>query len=115
MCSARVTATSPYCVSITELLLFSSFPLILCLIVRNCLARKCCFRQCNLVEHDHLPQAKEGSMAKIRHIAIATQNEEETAKFYMDVFGLRQVGKINIPAVSGYFLTDGDINVAILH
>jgi len=54
-------------------------------------------------------------MAKIRHIAIATQDEEETAKFYIDVFGLRQVGKINIPAVSGYFLTDGDINVAILH
>jgi len=54
-------------------------------------------------------------MAKIRHIAIATQDEEETAKFYIDVFGLRQIGKINIPAVSGYFLTDGDINVAILH
>ena len=54
-------------------------------------------------------------MAKIRHIAIATRNEDETAKFYTDVFGLRQVGKIDIPAVSGYFLTDGDINVAILH
>ena len=54
-------------------------------------------------------------MAKIRHIAIATQNEETTAKFYMDVFGLSQVGKIDIPAVSGYFLTDGEINVAILH
>ena len=54
-------------------------------------------------------------MAKIRHIAIATQNEEATAKFYIDVFGLSQVGKIDIPAVSGYFLTDGAINVAILH
>jgi len=54
-------------------------------------------------------------MAKIKHIAIATQNEEATAKFYIDVFGLSQVGKINIPAVSGYFLTDGDINLAILH
>jgi len=54
-------------------------------------------------------------MAKIKHIAIATQNEEETAKFYRDVFGLSQVGKINLPAVSGYFLTDGDINLAILH
>ena len=54
-------------------------------------------------------------MAKIKHIAIATQNEEETAKFYVDVFGLTQVGKINLPAVSGYFLTDGNINLAILH
>jgi catechol 2,3-dioxygenase-like lactoylglutathione lyase family enzyme len=58
---------------------------------------------------------RRGTMAKIRHIAIATQNEDETAKFYIDVFGLSQVGKIDIPAVSGYFLTDGDINVAILH
>lgn len=54
-------------------------------------------------------------MAKIKHIAIATQDEEATARFYIDVFGLSQVGKINIPAVSGYFLTDGDINLAILH
>jgi catechol 2,3-dioxygenase-like lactoylglutathione lyase family enzyme len=54
-------------------------------------------------------------MAKIKHIAIATQNEEETAKFYIETFGLTQVGKINIPIVSGYFLTDGTINLAILH
>jgi len=54
-------------------------------------------------------------MAKIKHIAIATQNEEETAKFYTNVFGLTQLGKIDLPAVSGYFLTDGSINLAILH
>jgi catechol 2,3-dioxygenase-like lactoylglutathione lyase family enzyme len=54
-------------------------------------------------------------MAKIKHIAIATQDEDATARFYTEVFGLSQVGKINIPAVSGYFLTDGDINLAILH
>lgn len=54
-------------------------------------------------------------MAKIRHIAIATQDEEATAKFYTEVFGLTQVGKINIPAVAGYFLTDGTINLAILN
>jgi len=63
---------------------------------------------------EHILQM-EDLMAKIRHIAIATQNEDETAKFYIDVLGLNQVGKINLPAVSGYFLTDGDINVAILH
>jgi catechol 2,3-dioxygenase-like lactoylglutathione lyase family enzyme len=54
-------------------------------------------------------------MAKIKHIAIATQNEEATAKFYIDAFGLTQVGKIDIPIVSGYFLSDGTINLAILH
>jgi len=54
-------------------------------------------------------------MAKIKHIAIATQNEEATAKFYVDVFGLQQLGKFDSPIVSGYFLTDGTINLAILH
>src|SRR4051812_42963475 len=54
-------------------------------------------------------------MAKLRHIAIATQNEEETAKFYVDVFGMTEIAKINIPIVSGSFLTDGTINLAILH
>ena len=54
-------------------------------------------------------------MAKLRHIAIATQDEDATAKFYIDVFGMTQVGKIDIPIVSGYFLSDGTINLAILH
>jgi catechol 2,3-dioxygenase-like lactoylglutathione lyase family enzyme len=54
-------------------------------------------------------------MAKIRHIAIATQHEEETARFYVDVFGLQEISKFDTPVVSGYFLTDGTINLAILH
>src|SRR5262247_2908493 len=54
-------------------------------------------------------------MAKIKHIAIATQNEEATARFYIDAFGLTEIGKIDIPIVSGYFLSDGTINLAILH
>jgi catechol 2,3-dioxygenase-like lactoylglutathione lyase family enzyme len=53
-------------------------------------------------------------MAKIRHIAISTQDPEATAKFYVDVFGLKQVGRVDSMAASGYYLTDGDINVAIL-
>ena len=53
-------------------------------------------------------------MAKIRHIAIATQNAEETAKFYVEAFGLTQISTIETPIVSGAFLTDGTINVAIL-
>jgi glyoxylase I family protein len=53
-------------------------------------------------------------MAKIKHIAIATQNPDETAKFYREVFGLREIAKINSPGASGYHLTDGDINLAIL-
>lgn len=54
-------------------------------------------------------------MSKIKHIAIATQNEEETARFYREVFGLKEIAKLNSPNASGYFLSDGDINLAILH
>ena len=53
-------------------------------------------------------------MAKIRHIAIATQDPDKTAKFYIDVFGLREIAKINSPGALGYHLTDGEINLAIL-
>jgi catechol 2,3-dioxygenase-like lactoylglutathione lyase family enzyme len=53
-------------------------------------------------------------MAKIKHIAIATQDPDKTAKFYMEVFGLREIAKINSPGALGYHLTDGDINLAIL-
>ena len=53
-------------------------------------------------------------MAKIKHIAIATQDAEKTAKFYMEAFGLREVGKVDSPAASGVYLSDGNINLAIL-
>jgi glyoxylase I family protein len=53
-------------------------------------------------------------MAKIKHIALSTQDPEKTAKFYVDVFGLKQIGPVDHPAVSGFFLTDGDLNVAVL-
>jgi len=53
-------------------------------------------------------------MAKIKHIAIATQDPDKTAQFYIDVFGLREIAKINSPGALGYHLTDGDINLAIL-
>jgi len=53
-------------------------------------------------------------MAKIRHIALSTQDVDATAKFYIDVFGLKQVGRVDSMGASGYYLTDGDINLAIL-
>jgi len=53
-------------------------------------------------------------MAQIRHIAIQTQDEEATANFYIENFGLKKVKKLDSPRTSGYFLTDGHINVAIL-
>ena len=53
-------------------------------------------------------------MAKIKHIALSTQDPEKTARFYTDVFGMKQIGKVDHPAVSGVFLSDGDLNVAVL-
>ena len=54
-------------------------------------------------------------MAKIKHIALSTQDPEKTARFYIYVFGMKQIGRVNHPAVTGYFLTDGDINLAVLN
>ncbi len=53
-------------------------------------------------------------MAKIKHIAIATQDPEKTAQFYKEVLGLREIAKIDSPGASGFHLTDGDINFAVL-
>lgn len=49
-------------------------------------------------------------MAKIRHIAISTEDPEKTAEWYKDVFGLVEVGK----SPAGIYLSDGDINFAVL-
>ena len=53
-------------------------------------------------------------MAQIKHIAIATQDAEKTARFYQEVFGLRQIAELDGPTAKGFFLSDGNINLAIL-
>jgi glyoxylase I family protein len=54
-------------------------------------------------------------MAKIKHIALSTQDVDKTAKFYIDVFGMKEIAKIDSPGARGYYLSDGDINLAILN
>ena len=49
-------------------------------------------------------------MAKIRHIAISTEDPERMAAWYKDVFGFEEVGKSPV----GVYLTDGEINFAVL-
>ena len=49
-------------------------------------------------------------MARIKHIAIRTNEPEKTAAFYREVFDLRQVGL----GRNGIYLSDGHINLAIL-
>jgi glyoxylase I family protein len=53
-------------------------------------------------------------MPKIKHIALSTRDPEKTARFYIDVFGLEQIGRVDHPAVSGFFLSDGELNLAVL-
>jgi catechol 2,3-dioxygenase-like lactoylglutathione lyase family enzyme len=54
-------------------------------------------------------------MAKIKHIALSTQDVDRTAKFYIDVFGMKEIARIDGPGARGYYLSDGDINLAILN
>jgi len=50
-------------------------------------------------------------MGKLRHIAIAVPNADETAKFYERAFGMKQVRE----SISAVMLTDGVISLAILN
>ena len=49
-------------------------------------------------------------MGKLRHIAIAVPNTDETAKFYEQAFGLKRVRE----SVSAILMSDGVISLAIL-
>jgi catechol 2,3-dioxygenase-like lactoylglutathione lyase family enzyme len=49
-------------------------------------------------------------MARIKHIAIRTEDVEKTAAFYREAFGLTQVGV----GQSGVYLSDGYLNIAVL-
>jgi catechol 2,3-dioxygenase-like lactoylglutathione lyase family enzyme len=51
-------------------------------------------------------------MAKIKHIALTTQDPDKVASFYKEAFGLEEIRRSPNGAV---FLTDGYINLAILN
>src|SRR6266567_1944015 len=55
-------------------------------------------------------------MAKLRHIAIATNDPKATAEFYKKAFGFEQVGETSPESklATGYFLSDGTLNIAVL-
>ena len=54
-------------------------------------------------------------MAKIKHIAIASQDPDKTAEFFKSVFDLKEVGKVESANAVGYYLSDGNVNMAILN
>ena len=51
-------------------------------------------------------------MAKIRHIALTTENPSEVAEFYKHAFDMQEIRRSEAGAV---FLSDGYINLAILN
>ena len=53
-------------------------------------------------------------MAKIKHIALSTQDVDRTAAFYVNVFGMKEIARIDSPNARGYYLSDGHVNLAIL-
>jgi catechol 2,3-dioxygenase-like lactoylglutathione lyase family enzyme len=54
-------------------------------------------------------------MAKLRHIAITVPDPQKAAEFYMRAFGMRKVGETDWANARGVYLTDGTVNVALLH
>jgi catechol 2,3-dioxygenase-like lactoylglutathione lyase family enzyme len=53
-------------------------------------------------------------MAKLRHIAIATDDPDTTADFYEEVFGLARLRSVDGKWGFGHILSDGTINFAVL-
>ena len=55
-------------------------------------------------------------MAKLRHLALHSENPETAAEFYKRAFGMREISrKTNSPFTSlNIYLTDGTIHLAIL-
>src|SRR5919108_1334458 len=51
-------------------------------------------------------------MARIKHIALTTENPRKVAEFYKAAFGWKEIRRSASGAV---FLTDGAINLAILN
>ena len=53
--------------------------------------------------------------AKLRHIAITVPDPEKAARFYIEAFGLKRVGETDWENAKGVYLSDGVINLALLH
>ena len=54
-------------------------------------------------------------MAKLRHIAITVPDPWKAAQFYMRAFGMKKVGETDWVNARGVYLSDGTINLALLH
>ena len=53
-------------------------------------------------------------MPKLRHTALHVTDPEATAEFYKRVFDMVEVGRTNGSLAEGIYLSDGDLNMAVL-
>ncbi|MFI4988061.1 MAG: VOC family protein [Alphaproteobacteria bacterium] len=53
-------------------------------------------------------------MARLRHIAVVVKDPEKSAVFYEQAFGMKRVGDVDADFASGVYLSDGEINLALL-
>jgi catechol 2,3-dioxygenase-like lactoylglutathione lyase family enzyme len=54
-------------------------------------------------------------MTRIRHIALLTNDQPKLAAFYKDTFGMKEVHRhASQPGGEAIYLSDGEINLAIL-
>ena len=54
-------------------------------------------------------------MAKLRHVAMQVPDLEKAAAFYEGVFGLKRVKKVEAPIGNAISLSDGVMNLTLLH
>jgi catechol 2,3-dioxygenase-like lactoylglutathione lyase family enzyme len=53
-------------------------------------------------------------MARIQHLAIASQDPEKMAEFMKQTFGFTEVRRLDNPRARGVVLSDGSLNISIL-
>lgn len=54
-------------------------------------------------------------MAKLRHIALSVPDPWKAAAFFQKAFGMTKVGETHSVLADGVYLSDGTVNMAILH
>src|SRR4030088_2752251 len=60
-------------------------------------------------------KGKEKYMAQLRHFAIVVRDQEKSARFYEQAFGLKRAGFEDLGWSSAIYLSDGVVNLALLH
>jgi catechol 2,3-dioxygenase-like lactoylglutathione lyase family enzyme len=54
-------------------------------------------------------------MAQLRHIAMQVPDLEKAATFYEGIFGLKRLKKVEAPIGNAISLSDGVVNLTLLH